>query len=380
MAATVTWETLRDLAAFRAESGRAISFYLDLDPTTAPTAGDAATQINSLLSEGERLAEGKRDELTHEERQALRADLERIRRYVTEEFDRDGSRGLAVFAAGSGTVWRALPLTEPVPDVVKVARDFYLTPLVPLLGRGAGVLVAFVSRERGDVYRLGGGRLHELADLTEEAPRRHDQGGWSQARYQRRVDNAAVEHMRNVADVLDRQVRRSSGLGIVVFLKEERRSEFEELLAQDTRTALVGWGQVEEHASPADLLEAAAPILEEWRTRRETELIERWREETGRNGRATSGWRETLAAASDGRVDVLLFEDGANHDARQCPACGRVELDTDRCPLDGTATERREEGLDLAVHQTLAHGGTVSAVQHHEDLTPVEGIAALLRY
>ncbi len=40
----------------------------------------------------------------------------------------------------------------------------------------------------------------------------------------------------------------------------------------------------------------------------------------------------------------------------------------------------RENGLDLAVHQALAQGGTVLAVQHHQDLDPVEGIGAVLRY
>ena len=54
MAGTVTWERLRELAAFRAESGCAISLYLNLDPSVAPTAGDAATRINSLLAEGEK--------------------------------------------------------------------------------------------------------------------------------------------------------------------------------------------------------------------------------------------------------------------------------------------------------------------------------------
>jgi hypothetical protein len=42
--------------------------------------------------------------------------------------------------------------------------------------------------------------------------------------------------------------------------------------------------------------------------------------------------------------------------------------------------ERYDHGLDLAVHQTLAHGGLVQAVRHRADLGPVEGIAALLRY
>ena len=42
--------------------------------------------------------------------------------------------------------------------------------------------------------------------------------------------------------------------------------------------------------------------------------------------------------------------------------------------------ERRTDGLDLAVHQTLAHGGTVWAVEQARDLEPVDGIGALLRY
>jgi hypothetical protein len=50
------------------------------------------------------------------------------------------------------------------------------------------------------------------------------------------------------------------------------------------------------------------------------------------------------------------------------------------CPLDGTTMERSEAGLDLAVHQTLAHGGTVHVIRDRRDLEPVGGVAALLRF
>ena len=121
-------------------------------------------------------------------------------------------------------------------------------------------------------------------------------------------------------------------------------------------------------------------MLEKWRAAREEDTLDRWREEAGRNGRAASGWPATLEAASDARVDLLLFQDGADRPAWQCPACGRVAADGGTCPLDGTRMEERANGLDLAVHQTLAHGGTVWVVQHRRDLDPVEGIGALLRY
>ena len=142
----------------------------------------------------------------------------------------------------------------------------------------------------------------------------------------------------------------------------------------------MGWTHAEAHAQAPELLGLATPVLERWRAEQEQAALERWREEAGRNGRAAAGWGQTLEAASDGRVDLLLFQDGVDHSAARCPRCGRVALEDGKCPLDGTSMERSDEGLDLAVHQTLIHGGSVWAVQHRLDLEPVEGIGALLRY
>jgi peptide chain release factor subunit 1 len=380
MAATVSWERLRELAGFRAEKGCAISLYIDLDPSVAPTAGDAETRVNSLLSEGERSDGASRGDLTHEEKQGLKADFERIRRYVDDEFNRDGARGLAIFAAGLDNAWTVLALSESVTDGVTVGHDFYLAPLVPLVGRGEGALVAAVNRERGQIYRLRGGKLVDLADRSEEQPRRHDQGGWSQANFQRHVDGLAAEHMRTVAEELDRQVRRLHRPSVVIACPEEYRSELLEMLSQETRSALAGWINAEAHAGPAELLDLARPVLDESRARQETATLERWREEAGRNGRAASGWAETLEAASDGRVEYLLFDEAADRQVWQCPACGRASLEEGSCPLDGTRMEPRRHGVDVAVHQALAHGGAVWAVRHSPDLGPAGGIGALLRY
>ncbi|HEY3050127.1 MAG TPA: Vms1/Ankzf1 family peptidyl-tRNA hydrolase [Gaiellaceae bacterium] len=380
MAETVSWDGLRELAAFRAEKGCAISFYLDLDPKTTPTAGDAATRVSALLSDGERHSEANNRGLTHDQRVALKQDFARIRDYFANEFQRDGAHGVAVFSAGLDNVWRPRALIESVPDRVRVGREFHLAPLVPLVGRGEGAIVAFVGRERGELFRLHAGRLDELVDRTDDVPGRHDQGGWSQARFQRHIEKLVGEHLREVAEELDRRVRRMHAPKVIVVSSEETRAEFEELVSSETKSAVVGWTSAEAHASPRELLELTSPILEAARAREEAKLLERWREESGRGGRAASGWAETLEAASDARVDVLLYEEGEDHEAWQCPACGRLSASGGRCPLDGTETDRRDDGLDLAVHQTVAHGGTVWAVTAHRDLGPTEGIGALLRY
>jgi peptide chain release factor subunit 1 len=380
MAVDVTWETLRQLAEFRAERGCAISVFLGLDPTETATAGELQTRVNSTLDEAAKSAPADPERLTHEQREGLKSDFERIRRYLADDLDRDGAHGVAVFSAGLDGTWATLPLAGVVPDAVRVGRQFYLAPLVPLLDGGSPTFVAHVSREQGQVYRLRAGRLEEVAERTDAQHGRHQQGGWSQARYQRNIEQHVQSHLRAVADELDRRVRRFPASRVVIVSTEELRTEFEGALSNEARRAVVGWTNAQADASPAELLEAVKPVLDSVQSREEEDAIERWREEAGRDGRATSGWAATLEAASDSRVDVLLYQEGAKRAAWRCPKDGRLSADPGSCPLDGTPMEEDDAGLDLAIQQTLAHGGRALAIRHHQDLEPVEGIGALLRF
>jgi peptide chain release factor subunit 1 len=378
MAVTLTWDDVRRLAEYRAPRGSAISLYLDLAPTDSPTPRDASTRVSALLSDGHK--DGAARPLGHEEKEALKRDFERIQRFFEHEFERDGAHGVALFCAGLDDVWVALQLPDAVPDKITVERDFYLAPLAPLVGRADGALVAVVNRERGSLYRLRAGRLVEAADLSEEQPRRHDQGGWSQARFQRHVDELAADHFRRVAEEIDRRVRAAKGTHLVIACPEAERSEFEHLLSQEARKALAGWAAVEAHAGAPEVQAAVEPVLARARGEEEAAHVERFREELGRDGRAVGGWPGTLEAASDARVELLLYAQGAQRVAWQCPQCGRAAAEAGECPLDGTPLEERREGLDLALHHALAHGGGVCVVRDRRDLDPLEGIGALLRF
>jgi len=380
MTSTVSLDSLRELASFRAQNGCAITLYLDLDPSVTPTARDAATRVRSLLDAGTKSHGATRGDLAHEVLEGLKADFERVERFFEEDFDRDGAHGLAIFAAGPDNVWKTLSLPTPVPDTVRVADDFLLAPLVPLVGRGEGALVVVVNREAGRVLALRGGRLEEVADRTGDSPSSHEQRGGSQARFQRHVENIAHEHYKTVADELERRYRRLQRPRIVVVCSEQVRPEFAKVLPTEVADAVIGWATADQHAGPAELQEIVVPLLDSWWAEREAELVERWREEAGRGGRAASGWDETLEAASDARVDTFLYQEGVQKDAFRCPACGRASLQAQTCPLDGTKMEPRDDGLDLAVRLTLAHGGDVWAVEHRQDLEPVEGVGALLRF
>jgi peptide chain release factor subunit 1 len=379
-AGSVSWEQLRELAGFRAEQGCAVSLYVALDASDVPTAAGVESKVNSLLGQAERLVDERKRALGRVEREALKGDLERIRAWFDDGFDRQGARGVAVFASGLDNFWSTLTTAVPVADDVRLAADLYLAPLARLVGRTDATLVARVGRELGTVYRLRGRQLFEIADESETVPGQHDQGGWSQGRYERHIDEIVERHWRRVAETLDACVRSLSGARVVLVGAEDMRSEFEEMLSNEVKGCLAGWATAAAHLEGSALLDAVTPVLDNWWAGREETLLDRWREESGRNGRASAGWEQTLEAASDGRVELLLVQDGTDRPAFQCPQCGRAQSSDGSCPLDGTTMESRDGGLDLALHQTLAHGGSVHVLRDRQDLAPVGGVAALLRF
>jgi peptide chain release factor subunit 1 len=374
MATAVTTDTLRELAGFRAENGCAISIYVDLDPSSTPTIPGVETKFNSALGEAEKLADAQRG--ARDCRLALRDDLARIRAWW-DDLDRDGARGLALFASSADRFFRALLLVDGVGDSIHIAPTLHLTPLVGSLDRD-GALVAVVSRERGTVYRFEEGRLVEIADESEEQPGQHSQGGWSQSRYRRHIDNLVQQHLKTLGSELDQRARRGT-LRLVAVGPEEIRSDFEAKLSNEAREAIVGWVGAEAHAGPNELLAVVRPLLDEAHAREDADALARFEEHRGRGDRAAAGWSQVLDAASDARVQTLLVEEGAESRAWECPQCGRASADGGSCPLDGTKLEERDDAADLALHRTLEHGGSVVRVGAGA-LGDAKGIGALLRY
>jgi peptide chain release factor subunit 1 len=312
-------------------------------------------------------------------RTAYDADAERILGWL-DAAPRASAQGFAIFACEAVGLFEGVELNAPVETELVVGHVPHLYPLARLLDQGRRYAVVVTDTHQAHIFVVALGAIRERARVENAKTSRSGAGGWSQARFQRHIETLVQDHLRRIADELDALVRRLHGPQVVVISSEGTRAEFDDLLSKEARAAIVGWTHAEAHAQAPELLSLATPVLERWRAEQETRALERWREEAGRNGSAAAGWKQTLEAASDGRVELLLFQEGAGHAAARCPRCGRVAVEDGKCPLDGTSMERSDDGLDLAVHQTLVHGGTVWAVRHHHDLEPVEGIGALLRY
>ncbi len=370
-------EEFRELASFQAVNGVVLSLYFGFDPAVTLTGDEVATRLGSLLEHAKRTGAEVSERQGHAARLAFDADLERARKEVLRRL---GPASVACFADSADGLWRAYEVRGPLPDLAEVRPSPYLVPLVAAPAEERAI-VAAVGRERGEIFELRNGRLEQVADLSEDQPRRHRDGhAWQQPSLERHVDELARAHLRRVATNLDALLRGWRGARLVLAGEQEHIAALLALLSQDARTAVAGVVHPEAHAGPTDLLSLALSVLERRRQDNESELVERWGEAAGSADRAVHGWADTLAAASDGRIELLLFRDGVTRGAFACRACGRASASAGNCPLDGQPLEECADGLDLAVRLTLTHGGEARAVRHREDLDPAGGIGALVRF
>ncbi|MFN3929331.1 MAG: hypothetical protein ACK4OK_06830, partial [Thermoflexus sp.] len=99
-----------------------------------------------------------------------------------------------------------------------------------------------------------------------------------------------------------------------------------------------------------------------------------------KGGNGVIGLDDTLRAAVEGRVQVLLVADGFHAPAWRCKGCGFLTA-TPRaaCPFCGAAFEQLPDAVDWLIATVLENGGQVEIVEGHPRLQEI-GVAALLRY
>ena len=359
-----------------------ISLYMDLDPERFATPPARATQVRSLLDEAGRALE-THDDLTHDERVALKADIRRIDEFLSStEAPFRGSRALAVFCSRAAELFEVVQLLRPTEPRVLVGRSPYVEPLVAAM-QDRRWLVALVSRREGRVLEGPAEGLAEQARLDDFMHGRHDQGGWSQANYERSIEKDAEDHLRRVADAVNRLWRTERFHRIAAGGPPEIVPRFEAHLAGDVRPYLIPQRVAVDLSSASEdqVRRAVAGLVDEDEKRSERGALDRLEAGIGSGGRGAGGPYDTLVALNERRVQTLLLESAMDRRGARCPACGLLTVEAgDRCPVDGSEFEELDHLREAAIEAALSQGADVFVIRHYPDLGPLQGIGALLRF
>ena len=166
-------DQLRSLAELRLDRPVVLSLYLNLDPSQFATPPARKTAVRSLVDEAERrLREG--NGLSHDDKKALQASLERATSFLENDLPSDGAHGIALFASEPTGLFAALKLPRSVPNRVAIGHSPLVGPLARLARRERWC-VALVNRRDARILRGSPDGLREVQQIHDDVSGQHDQ-------------------------------------------------------------------------------------------------------------------------------------------------------------------------------------------------------------
>src|SRR5215211_5865395 len=242
------------------------------------------------------------------EHASFSADVERIKRYLANELQ-SSANGVAIFAcAGADGFFEAYQLDAPIEEHrLYVAEQPHLYPLARLhdqFPRYAAV-VGDTNFARILVYSTG--QVIRQDEIQGVKTKHTKVGGWSQARYQRHVGEYHQQHVKEIADVLDRVVR-AEGIEQIIIGGDDVfvslvRSEFPHHLLEKVLDII----PLDIGAPERTVLAATLDALRQRDADTDAQVVDRLFEAVRGSGLGVLGAEDTLAALELGQVDELVI-------------------------------------------------------------------------
>lgn len=375
-------DTRGRLRTVDAEGHRVLCVYLGFDPTQMPNLRERRMEANSLLTQAEHRY-GADQELSRANRMALREDIQSVRELLSddEELAPESAHGLAIFSSVPAGISEIVRLPESVDPAVAFEEQPFLEPLVELSAFERWC-VLLISRRASRIFTGPREHLLEVVDVLDDVHGRHAQGGWSQARYQRGVEEEVEEHIHATCTTLFARLQRRGFDRLLVAGPAELHARVERQLHPELRRRLAGFFEIDvERATRGEVHQRALPLIETAEREREREALRRVNEGLAPAGHAVAGLDEVLELLNEGRVQVLLVAHRFAIEGFACPHCDRLSANSSPCPSDGATPEHREDIVESAIELALERSAEVLVVHHElEEFAAHGSIAALLRY
>jgi peptide chain release factor subunit 1 len=318
------------------------------------------------------------------ERAGLAAAFARIEAYLADEVNRSAN-GLALFASSApdDDFFEAIQLDAPIDDhwlfIGAVPHVSPLARLVDQYPRYAAVLID-TNFARVIVFALGA--VESRAQVEGEKTRRHSMGGWSQARYQRHIDNIHLHHMKEVVDTLERIVRDENVEHVILAGNDVAVPLLRQHLPEPLAAKVVDVLRLDRRSGEAEIVDEALDALRrhdaETDAERVAEVLGAWRG----GGLGVAGPEATLRALQLGQVDELLIAGDPQHlktvqrlpdDAAPPPQAAETSA--------AEAAERPQLHLsDELVIRAAQTGARVRIIEDPALLADHGGVAAALRF
>jgi peptide chain release factor subunit 1 len=363
------------LAAFEPVEAPVLSLYLDMRPDQHGRDDRYATFLRKCFPLRAATFDG-------EARKSFDADVQRINEYLERQV-RASANGLAIFACSAAdSFFEAVQLNVPIDNHwLFVSSVPHLYPLARVNDQYPRYAALLVNTNVARVFVFGLGLTETERQVTNTKTRRTTMGGWSQARYQRHIDNFHLHHMKEVIDVLDRVVRDESITQIVVGCDDTTRPTLFEQLPQHLREKIVDTVHLGIDTPGHEVLSETMAVLRQKDAETDADQVQRMLDAWRADGLAVAGPEDTARALEMAQVEELLVTATPDAFKRAQPmagaAPGGIDVDTNATGTHDAGRWKFADDLITRAQQTSAR---IRFIEDTSLLAQVGGVGALLRF
>jgi peptide chain release factor subunit 1 len=316
-------------------------------------------------------------------RQSFDADVQRITALLEDGVPRS-AQGLAIFACQGADLFETIPLSAPIDDHwLFVAPVPHLYPLARLNDQFPRYAALLVDTNAARLFVFSLADIEARQDVKNVKTRKTSMGGWSQARYQRHIENFHEQHMKEVVDILDRVVREEAINHIVISCVESARPLLTDELPKHLSEKIVDFVHMDiatpEHAVLRETLDALREKDAETDQERVDAMIGAWRA----GGLAVVGPEDTLEALEMGQVEELVITAspaGLRRATRVPPGTTPGPIDVDTSAPNADLDTERLKLADELITKAHASAARIRFIESPDLLSEVGGVGALLRF
>lgn len=378
----VTDQQIHELLSFKSRDIPVSSFYLntDLRYTTLDAIRIAAKDLVKQRKE-----EVEKGELTHEQKESLRRDFDRILTYVEDELFPGHFRGLVLFSSSGNDFWQVYPLPQRIKNALIIDPDPYIRPLLGVLNQYQRYGFLVIDKKRAQIFEWFMGDIQNITDLiSEEVPGKIRIAGWyglEEKRVMRHIDNLVHRHFKRVADLLFYLQKKRNFDYIILGGQTEVLPDFERHLHSYVLQKIVERVKTEPFAWDTNTIKQKIAEIENRLSRKYfDQLIDELITLAGKKQRGVLGLKNVLDAANTGNIRLLLLEEDRMMPGRECFNCGYLTIADEVCPVCGAATEEMDDLYDEIVESTVNYNGDFYQIPKGTKLAAHGGAGAFLRF
>jgi peptide chain release factor subunit 1 len=289
-----------------------------------------------------------------------------------KEYLKNKQKGnFVIFASDKYHFFKPVSLPMQIQSMLVVDSSPYIRPLARIQDEWESFTLVLLNSNYAQIYSLSLGIIQNQKKLSKDIINRHKKGGQSQARFQRIRKGAIHKFFMEVAEALSTLADDT----IVLAGPGTAKLQFKEILTKHLQEKIIDIVDISINDEQS-LISESIRLIAEYEQKKSKKAIQQLKQEILKDGLAVYGLNETLKAAQNGQIELLIIEKDykvkgclCEHcqilntgPIKDCPVCGEPTTEADVIEEIIEFAERTDASIEFSDDEELSNLGHIGAL------------------